>query len=186
MEDISVLSKSDIFIDNKVRTNFNRTKFYPERTITNSVIDNLITEGGENFFHYINWHGLANEPNLLVLSSKHHFYYDHSELKGVTTLINLKKLNLIKHLDSFLHSVYHVLSPKTNFVGCFYDWKTQKGNRLTSRIYKGFINFLDSRIDIEFDKKDVSRLLETHGFKVIDMSEINGLTYFRAQLNNRF
>ena len=47
--------------------------------------------------------------------------------------------------------------------------------------YKGFINFLDAKIDVDFDKKDVLKLLESHGFKVMDMTEINGLTYFRAQ-----
>jgi hypothetical protein len=45
------------------------------------------------------------------------------------------------------------------------------------------INYLDSKIEIETDKIDVSRLLESHGFKVIDMTEINGLTYFRSQNN---
>jgi uncharacterized protein Smg (DUF494 family) len=48
-------------------------------------------------------------------------------------------------------------------------------------MYKKFINFLDSRTEIEIDKKDISRLLESHGFKVIDMTEINGLTYFLTQ-----
>jgi hypothetical protein len=31
-------------------------------------------------------------------------------------------------------------------------------------MYKRMINFLDSRIDIEIDKKDVSRLSESYGF----------------------
>jgi len=122
---------------------------------------------------------------MLVLSSKHHYYYDHNELESVTTLINIKKLNLIKHLDSFLHSVCNILSPKTNFVGCFHDWKIQKDSGLTSRMYKGFINFIDDKVDISIDKNEVSRLLESNGFKVLDMTEINGLTYFRAQNNRR-
>jgi hypothetical protein len=185
MEEISVLSKSGVETDNDIMTNFSLTKTYSGRTKNNPVADTLVAEGDENFFNYLDWHGLANEPNLLVLPSRSHFYYDNNELKSVTTLVNLKKLNLIKQLDSFLHSVYHVLSPKTNFVGCFSDWKTQKGMGLPSRMYKGFINFLDSRIDIDVDRKTVSRLLESHGFKVIDMTEINGLTYFRAQNNRR-
>jgi hypothetical protein len=87
----------------------------------------------------------------------------------------------MKHLDSFLNSFCNSLSPKTNFIGCFTNRKTQKWKGLVSRIYRGFNNFLDSTIDIEIDKKDALRLLESHGFKVIDMTEINGLTYFRAQ-----
>jgi len=52
---------------------------------------------------------------------------------------------------------------------------------VTSRLYKKVINFLDSKIDVDIDSKDFSRLLESHGFKIIDMTEINGLTYFRTQ-----
>ena len=48
-------------------------------------------------------------------------------------------------------------------------------------MYKKIINFLDSRVETEIDKRELSRLLESHGFKVIDMTEINGLTYFITQ-----
>ena len=116
----------------------------------------------------------------MVLSSKLHYYYDYDELKEITTLINLKKLNLVKHLDDFLQTLYNGLSPKTNFVGCFADTKSQ-GKSVTNRMVKKFLNFLDAKIDIEIDSKDFSKLLESHGFKIIDMTEINGLTYFRTQ-----
>ena len=152
MEDISVLHKSGIIDDKKAWTNFDGTKFSPERTRTNPVINNLIAEGGENIFLYLNWHGLTDDPNLMILSSNHHYYYDCDDFKGVSTLINLKKLNLIKHLDSFLYTVSHVLSPKTNFIGCFSDRNTQKASGSPPRMYKKIINFLDSRIDIEIDK----------------------------------
>ncbi len=56
-----------------------------------------------------------------------------------------------------------------------------KGKSPIMRLYKRFINFLDAKIDTEVDSSDISRLLESHGFKVIDMTEINGLTYFRSQ-----
>ena len=181
MENISILHKSGITINKKVRTNFNGTKLFPNGTITNPDIDNLINERGENFFLYLNWLGLTDDPNLMVISSNHHYYYDFDDFKGVTTLINLKRLNLIKHLDNFLYTVSHVLSPKTNFVGCFSDRNIQKEIGSPPRMYKKIINFLDARTDIEIDKKDVSKLLETHGFEIIDMTEINGLTYFRTQ-----
>ncbi len=181
MGNISILNKSGINMEKKVRQNFNGTKSSAKVTRTTPVMNDLIAEGGENFFHYLNGLGLANETNMMVLPSNHHYYYDHSELESVTTLVNVKKLNLIKHLDSFLVSVSDVLSPRTNFIGCFSDSKTEKETGLTSRLYKRFINFLDSRIDNEIDKNDVSRLLESRGYKVIDMTEINGLTYFRTQ-----
>jgi hypothetical protein len=181
MENISTLKATGTINEDSIMKHLSKTRFLEERTMDNPVMNDLITEGGENFFNYLEWHGLANVNNMLVLSSKHHYYYDSNELQSITTLINVKKLNLIKHLDSFLQIIVNVMSPESNFIGCFSDWKTQKGVRLTSRMYKGLINFLDAKIDMEFDKNDVSKLLESHGFKVMDMTEISGLTYFRAQ-----
>ena len=181
MENISTLNVTAKNSEKSIMRNSGRTIDKEERRMENPVMNDLIAEGGENFFNYLEWHGLTNEDNMLVLSSRRHFYYDPVELMAITTLINVKKLNLIKHLDAFLHSIEHVLSPESNFIGCFSDWKTQKGAGIPSRMYKGFINFIDSKIDVDYDKKDVSKLLESHGFKVMDMTEINGLTYFRAQ-----
>jgi hypothetical protein len=181
MEDISVLQRPVSTADRKIRTNPDKSISQVVSRKKNQVPDKLAAEVDENFLNYLKWHGLANEDNLLVLSSKLHYYYDYEELKEVTTLINLKKLNLVKHLDDFLHTLYNGLSPKTNFVGCFADAKAQKGISITSRLYKRFLNFLDSKVDVEIDRKDFFRLLESHGFKVIDTTEINGLTYFRSQ-----
>ena len=181
MKDTILVNKTNIITDRKVKTNINEAVISPKWNINNPAIDNLIAEGGENFLHYLIWLGLKDDPNLLVLSSRQHYYYDHNELKSTTTLINMKKLNQIKHIDSFLHALNHVLSPKTNFIGCFSDSNNLNGSGLTSRMYKGFINFLDSRINIEFDKESVSKLLKLHGFKVLDISELNGQLYFHAQ-----
>jgi hypothetical protein len=181
MENISTVNVSGTNNESSYMQHFSSTQYSEGQTLDNPVINDLIAEGGENFFNYLEWHGLAEEDNMLVLSSKRHYYYDPNELQSITTLINVKKLNLIRNLDSFLQSIEHVLSPESNFIGCFSDWKTQKEIGITYRIYKGLINFLDAKIDIEYDKKDVSKLLEAHGFKVMDMTEINGLTYFRAQ-----
>jgi hypothetical protein len=175
MEKISTLNVTGTTSEKRIIRDSARTLNEEEKTMDNPVMSELIAKGGENFFNYLEWHGLTNDDNMLVLSSRHHYYYDPNELQAVTTLIN------VKHLDTFLHSIENVLSPASNFIGCFSDWKTQKGTGIPSRMYKGFINFIDSKIDVDYDKKDVSKLLESHGFKVMDMTEINGLTYFRAQ-----
>ena len=180
MENISVLQRPVTSTERRVRTNLPGKQTQPA-AIKRNQVTGLPREVDQNFINYLTWNGLANEDNLLVLSSTLHYYYDYDELKEVTTLINLKKLNLVKHLDDFLHTLYSGLSPKTNFVGCFADTRSQKGVSATSRLFKKFLNFLDDKIDVEIDSKDFSRLLESHGFKVIDMTEINGLTYFRTQ-----
>jgi len=185
MEEVKVLKRSRTSTDKKARTDVNRTKNISVNREENLVPERLSAEVDENFLNYLNWNGLANEDNLLVLSSKLHYYYDYEELKDVTTLINLKKLNLVGHLDDFLHTLYDGLSPKANFVGCFADRKAQKGVPMTSRLYKRFLNFIDAKIDVEIDRSDFSKKLESHGFKIIDMTEINGLTYFRTQNQGR-
>jgi hypothetical protein len=181
MEDISVLNRRETLTSRKVRSGVNRTKSIPVIDKTPRFPSKLVAEVDENFLNYLDSHGLTDEDNLLVLSSRLHYYYDYEELKEVTTLINLKKLNLVKHLDDFLHTLCDGLSPRTNFIGCFADTKTQKGVRLTSRLYKRFLNFLDAKSEVKIESKEFSRRLESHGFKVIDMTEINGLTYFRTQ-----
>lgn len=142
----------------------------------------LVAEGSEDFFHYINWLGLTRDHHLMILSSVHHYYYDLEDLKGVKTLVNLKKLNQINNPGAFLHTIYRVLPPKASLVGCFEDYgKHSRGHvrfSQSSRLLNSFINMLDSRIDRILSKKDVERIMKEHGFRVIDFTEINGLVYF--------
>jgi hypothetical protein len=150
-----------------------------------AVFDSLLAEGGENFFHYISWLGLGKDPNLMILSSIHHYYYDFNELKGVRTLINLKPLNQINHIDNFLNNVYRVLPQKSNFVGCFKDNKIHSGLAMpfyqSFRFLNSFINMIDSKSERFMSRKDVIKRLEGHDFSIIDMTEISKVTYFCAQ-----
>jgi hypothetical protein len=181
MEYISALNISDFTNYEKVRKELKRKRSSRNKASANPISDTFITEGDDALFGFLNRHGLANEPELLVLSSNRHYYYDYEDLRGVKTLINQKKLNHIKELNEFLKNIHNALSPNTNFIGYFSDLTTQKGISLSSRMYKKVINFLDSKIEFEIDKFDMSRRLESHGFKVIEMTEINGLTYFLTQ-----
>ncbi|MFZ2338532.1 MAG: hypothetical protein WAW07_02280 [Bacteroidales bacterium] len=148
----------------------------------NPVFENLLAEGGENFYHYINWLGLGKDPNLMILSSIHHYYYDFNDLRGIKTLINIKKLNEINRLDTFLSNVYRVLPPKASFIGCFKDNKIHGGIGVpfyqSSRLLNGLINLIDSKTDKFMTRKDVIRLLESHDFALVDMTEISSITFF--------
>jgi hypothetical protein len=184
MDSISVSTEADIITKKIADTIYSRRQSF-KPVAKSPVFDNLIVEGGENFFNYLEMNGFGNEPNLLVLSSKHHFYYDHNDLKGVKVLVNVRRLNIIKHLDSFLHVIFRVLPPDANFVGCFSDNGNLKKDGSpfyqTRLFYQKFINFLDSRTDRYMVKSEIIELLDSHGFKVIDMTEIDGLTYFTTR-----
>ena len=169
----------------------------------NPLSEILAAEGGESFVTYIEWLGLGKDPKLVVLSSLHHYYYDAEEMKNIQTVVSLKELNQIKQINNFLHSIFHTLPPKGYFIGCFVDNKRQNGfvlrnnysdhhikkdsaaveNGILSRI--PFLNTLFSFLDLKTNKymsgRNVTLLLEDHGFKVIDMTELDGLTYFCTQ-----
>jgi hypothetical protein len=178
MKNFSVVTKTNFNTSEGVSTNFTVTKLQHKSTNANHVIDKLVAEDNVGFYDYLYLHGLSDEHNLLMLPSNSHYFYDFEDLKEVRTLINQKKLNLIKQLNDFLSTVYNNLSPKTNFIGCFSDRKTQKEVSLLYRLFKKLVNFFNSRIEVEINKEDICRLLESQGFKILDMKEINGLTYF--------
>ncbi len=190
MDSVSAINLQEVdLIKVKVADNvYNRKQSFVRLPEVNPVRDKLVVEGGESFVNYLERRGFMQESDLLVLSSKHHFYYDNNDLAGVRVLVNIRKLNYIKHLDSFLHVIFRVLPAEARFIGCFSDNSNHKINGshfYHPRIfYKKFIDFLDSRTDRSMTRPEVEELLDSHGFKVVDMTEINGLTYFTT-LNQR-
>jgi hypothetical protein len=174
----------------------------------NGVVDNLITEGGNDFYNYVDLIGLLNDPNLIVLSSVHHYYYDADEMKDVRTIVNLKELNKIKQIRSFLQSHLHTMPPRCNFVGFFANnakvdmyalrysssllLNMKKSEDIENSIVSRFpvINMIYGLMDWKTNRymsaSGVTLLLKEFGFKVLDMTEINGRTYFHSQKVSRF
>ncbi len=168
-----------------------------------SGLETLTAENSENFASYIELLNIDKDANIVVLPSLHHYYYDAEEMSNVKTMINLKELNQIKQIKDFLHSIFHILPPNCNFIGCFVDNKKQNGfvlsngpsdyhyKRNSDAIENGiassspFLNMIYSMIDSKTNKymseRSVTLLLEDNGFNVLNMTEINGLTYFLAQ-----
>jgi len=149
------------------------------------AIVNMIAEDGGSFFNYLKDLGLSRENNLVVLSSRHHYFYDENEMKNVRTLINLRKLNLIKYLDEFLFTLVQVLPPDTKFLGCFSDSRASENNDVSLfhpiRLLKQKVNRLEFLGEKTMNKNKVAEILESYGFKIINMTEMNGLTYFCSQ-----
>jgi hypothetical protein len=168
-----------------------------------SGLEILTAENCENFASYIEHLGIDKDHDIVVLPSLHHYYYDAEEMSNVKTMINLKELNQIKQIKDFLHSIFHILPPNCNFIGCFVDNKKQNGfvlsngpsdfhyKRNSDAIENGiassspFLNMIYSMIDSKTNKymseRSVTLLLEDNGFNVLNMTDINGLTYFLAQ-----
>jgi len=155
-----------------------------ERPGTNPLLENILSEGGEDFFQYLTWIGLAKEQDLMVLSSVQHYHYDHNDLLGIKALVNLKKLNQIRHPDSFLHTLFRIMPSNAYFAGYFKS--NPKGARRSKfsralRFLCGLVKHLNPGHETCISRKIAKGLLEGNGFKVLDMTEINGITYFWAQ-----
>jgi len=180
MEDILVLKKTRISND-FAKSQFREKLLIPEISKTNPVLENIRSEAGEDFYQYLAWLQLGRESNLLALSSRHHYYYESNDLKNIKTLINLKKLNNIKHLENFLRVVVRILPQNANFIGCF---NSSNPNRSvysfyhSSKFFNGLVNYIETRTYRSLTKKDVSSLLEENKLRIVDFSEINGMTYF--------
>ena len=194
-QETSNKERIDLFLGNNISRN--------DTSRNNPVSDIFMAEGSENFNNYIELLGLGKDPDKVILSSMHHYFYDVEEMKNVKTVINLQELNFIKEIKNFLFSISNILPAKSNFIGCFIDNKKQNlfafrnefsgyhlsknseaiENGIISRI--PFLNMLyslmDSKTNNFFSKLRVTSLLEDYGFKVLDMTELKGLTFFCAQ-----
>lgn len=143
-------------------------------------IAKLNSKGGRNFFNYLRAIDLIYEPDILVLPSENHFYYDQSEIKNATTIIFQKKLNLVEDLENYLPELNKVLTSGTNFIGYFSDTDTDEDSFLSRLVRKGLTKMINTGPEIILGSKDVVRILEMNGFSIPDMRRIRGLTYFRA------
>jgi hypothetical protein len=157
----------------------------------------------DDFSLYLQKIHLAGDPNMIILSSSNHYYYEAEDLKNVKTLVNVKQLNHTNQVREFLDNIFSILQTGSYLTGCFSDNKDQI--RFLSDSYKPerqiagqfdpaengiasrnpFLNMVYNILDIKTNryltKKTVTRELEISGWKVVDMTEINGLTYFCAQ-----
>jgi hypothetical protein len=165
------------------------------------VFSHFAGDDFEDFFTYIDWLGISRDPNIIVLSSTHHYYYDNDDLKSARNIIHLTHLNHIKDIKGFMHTVFHLVPEGTVFIGCFADTSNKNNiepvnqtnnesgtlghfdpyeNGISSKnsFFSFFYNLLDLKTDRSMNRKSVSLLLEDYGFKILDMTELNGNTYF--------
>jgi hypothetical protein len=195
--------KPEVVNNDKIRSLIN---FNSDQAIVNdsrATLEKFASEGREELINYIESVGCSKDSSMVILSSFHHYYYDAEEMKNVNTVVNLKEINQIKHIKKFLHSIFHILPQRSNFIGCFVDhekvrsidmvdnlsvYQREKNNveienGISSRnpFLNMVYNLMDSKTNKYMSKSSVALLLEGHGFKVRNMKEINGLTYFCAQ-----
>jgi hypothetical protein len=182
MENISVLRRPGFSNYNIPGNSYYTEKITEKETGLYTEKSKLNQEDLEDLFQYLENFNLSAKPDLLILYPKNHYYYDEDDLKNVGTLINLKKLNHIKDLDEFLRTLVNILPPDVSFIGCFSESKTKNWIGFFSGLSSRFVDLLDLKTNRNMKKNEVSELLTKYGFKVVDMTEMKGLTYFYSQV----
>lgn len=189
--------------DQRDRMMTSRERSRVQNIDNNTFLEKNYPDISDDFSFYMRKLYLEGDPNIIVLSSSNHYYYEAEDLKNVRTLVNVKQLNHINQVREFLDNIFSILPSKSYLIGCFSDNEDQ--NRFLSDSYKPdrkiagqfdpaengiasrnpFLNMVYNILDIKTNryltKKAVTGELEISGWKVVDMTEIKGLTYFCAQ-----
>jgi len=156
-----------------------------EYTAFNQVFTHPVSDEGKDFPDYLTRLGMLGESNLLVLSLRHHYYFDYNDLRDLKVLVILKKLDMIKHLESFLHIIFRILPAGACFIGCFNNNKSLIYKELnfnkTATVHNKVHDFLDLIPHHHLNINNFTGIIESHGFKITDMSEIKGQVYFTSQ-----
>ncbi len=198
------MDKNNIILSNQsISTNLTVTSGQRGSSEAGKTNDSVFAEGGVNFYNYIRRLGLESDPDIVVISSLRHFYYDADEMIKVKALVNLTELNKVKRILDFLRTCYQIMPHKSYLVGCFVDNQKIPRYRLRNNYVSAmvkidfdpiesgivsavpFINrlysIMDSRTNTYISRSSFTFLLEDYGFKVLDMTEQDELVYFQAQ-----
>jgi hypothetical protein len=205
MKNKAVVEKKKISGNQRVKGASHLKSSMVKNTEINPVYAELVSEGHEDFYNYLDWLGLAKSTDLLILASSHHYYFEIEDLKNVRTVVSLKKLNNLTRPKDFLREIFAVLPQKCHFIGSFIDNKKQNvfsatkknpgpvdsletGTEFSTGRWNSFLNVLYGVIDAKTNRymseKAVRLLLEETGFKILDITEFNGITYFCTQKDN--
>lgn len=196
------INEPDVIGNQLIRTSEPKTIPLPGLAEKRLATDIIAAEGSEDFANYIEWLGFSKDPDILVLSSAHHYYYDAVDMNNIKTVVSLIELNQIKDVPDFLGSMVDILPSKSFFIASFSDKRKKKirstgtpssektpkesediENGISSGIpfFKSLFNLLDAKINRQLSARELTQMLDEKGFRLLDMTEINGKNYFCAQ-----
>lgn len=154
-----------------------------KREIKGSQLNKVNARGeGGTLLCYFRSLGMIKDSDTLILYSNNHFFYDKTEIARISALLNLRQLNHFSHPARFIAQLAGLMTEGSCFSGYFkaLDNNGRNGKNLFSivtDIFSRVLNPLKSGRK-GLDKNRFIKLMESNGFYLKDISEINGLTYF--------
>jgi len=135
-----------------------------------------------NIYDYV--YTFVKREDILFLSENHFYFYNKKELKNIKAVVLLKPLNEIEKLDNTIHDLYSMLNKNTILCGKFID---NKHNDIFTnffqytKILEVFVDFVDKKITRLLSLTYVTSCLGAYNFKILNTTEINGITYFYSK-----
>lgn len=189
-----------LIVDKQVK----KKEIIDEKEYSNPLYDYVADEAGEELALYLEKWGFFRQPNVIFLSSIHHYFYNPEEIEKVQTIINLKQINQTKEVAYFLRTMNRILPLYGFYIGSFFDFKNQKEKTMNgnpsaigyfSYLFHVFFNRFIPRIPVinrinyflnqkkikYWTASEIDHLLDSTGFKTLDIKEIGGRTFFIAE-----
>lgn len=126
----------------------------------------------DQFSFYLDSLNIKMNQNILVLTS--HYYYNLDELSHVNAIVHTQELNKVSNLQVLMSNMMKGLSNGTKFIGCFIDNKIY----YKSKIGYWMFHLIDPENSKYVTRKRVIKLFIKFGLRIVDMTEVNGITYF--------
>jgi hypothetical protein len=197
----TTLTNETLTIKRQVRTDAPvREKISPLTLVEKELLE----EVNGDVVQYFKSIPFVMDQKVLYLSTIRHYIFDSATLYDVNTVLNLRLVNRIAHVNYFLYNTNRMLPMKGYYLGCFENQAQQK-KRIKSLTPKllgsisyllfSFFHFLVPKIPgIRslylfatngsmkcLSTNNLAALLLKNGFLLADTTCIQGKTYFVAQ-----
>lgn len=129
-----------------------------------------------NIYTYLRQNKLLKKVLFL---SRFHYYYNQDEIKNINTIVLLKKLNEIKNLDNTIYNIFVISKRNITISGSFIDSKNSEINKY--KLFQLFSEFIGEKVNRKLSLNKVKSYFAAYNFKMINTTQINGITYFHAK-----
>jgi hypothetical protein len=165
------------------------------------VMESINEECGDGAARYIAGHVDLADPGVLITSTTTRFNILRQPDKHYSTIVNLKRVNDIRHLNKFFESVNHKLPGGGTFVGCgetadqrrrrvlgkyppVINWLVYAMDYIVKRIFpkfyptRGIYFFLTRGNNRVLTRAEILGRLYACGFEIKEERFVNGLYFF--------
>ena len=164
----------------------------------------IIEECGEKAEAYIERHADLHQGNALITATLTRFNILRQPDNVYKTIVNIRRINDIRHLNRFFEAVNHKLPRDGKFVGCaetsdmrrvrilrkyppVLNWIAYTGDYIIKRVFpkfyptRGIYFFLTRGHNRVLTQAEILGRLYSCGFEILEESFVNGLYFFVAK-----